>query len=579
MRFYISAALALLCAGGAAAAYTPHRYGLVGADGRLEGNPVLDLRGVSVLFYCPSGPAACGKALEDISKDHAARAVLLTRAFFLAGPGDQAGTAGWNSGSVYEYSAAYDAADWPELAGAAGPRILFFNGGAQACAVNGWRGATGREEFRTCMRKAGLLTPAARLETAAMLPWSFLRAAAAGAARDTASAECSALLKEGAFRPETVPGYDTGTLKRAYDLVSYFDLYTPRPDMLAAQARLLAELKKRGLATEMKVLDLHKSLINARQFSGAAELKALYPQYALQTVPPVTGSTVTKTGETALYYTKDGVTSMQVEKVPAAASRVVIAAFPDCHPAAAALKEIAGDKELGPLFEKHALLLTSRPDFEALGEWNASHKLQYRITAADGDWPGVDFDHSPGFYFMRNGMIVHSIPGWADEGFLDSVAEGLVKAFPGIKLKRRRAAAAAADKPEPVYRRIEPVTLGSLLKGLNPAQAREFCASVRFSSGAFSGAELAAARAVIGGARADRLRGFFSWGQAASADGGFTLGELWGKLDEEQFLRTCASIRTVNGAYAGVNLKYILDVYGEKGAEATSAFFSRPDGN
>ncbi|HNW43272.1 MAG TPA: hypothetical protein PKI19_02135 [Elusimicrobiales bacterium] len=582
MRFFrIAAIFSMLAAAGqvAAAAETPHRYGLVGEDGRPEGAPVLDLAGVKIVFYGVPGAVSSAQALEEISKDAAAAAALFTRGFLLTGAANAGAAAQWNGGSRYEYAVLYSTADWPELAGAAAPQFLFYAGGAQVCAVQGRGGASVAQEFRACMGMAGLGTAAARLESAALVT------ALGGAAesdgeenKTTAAAEGAALLAAGVFMPETLAGYDAGTLKNAYKLAANINFYTPYAEMLAAQAAILAALEQRGLANENKVRDLHERLLDSKKFAEAEALRAHYPAYALQKVPPLTAGPAAGPGEAAVYYTRDGETGLALENVVKVGTRIIVAASPGCHFAENALDEIEKDAELSAVFGRHALLLTSKVDFGALGQWNQAHKMQYRVASDNRDWPGVDFSFSPGFYFLKDGKIVHTVGGWAREGFLEDISAGARLLFPDLKLSR-----VAPEKAEPkteaaapaARRRTARLKLGDLLKGLNDAQLYRFCASLRFSGGVYAGADLDEVREIFGESRVEKLNNYFTGGAPVKPGlaPGPTLGELWKDLDAGQLNQTCRTISFYKGSFGGLNFGEIEDVYGAKGADEAFAYF------
>lgn len=558
-----------------AAAGTAHVYGILNADGKPEGRPVLDLSAPGIVFYCLPGEARCAKALEEISGDTAAGAALFTRAFFITGPANAEAAAEWNAAHRQQFAVMYSTADWPEFDAPAAPAIQFYSGGKSVCAIKGWRGRAAAG-FTGCLKKARLLTLEARLESATMLtrlenPQEDFRKEELA----LAAAEGRALVKEGAFALGALPAYDKRALKNAYALTSSVNFYFPTAGMLDIQTAILAELEKRGLANEFKVRQLHERLLDNKLFAAGEAIRAGYPAYDLQKVPQVTGSPEIKEGEAGLYAT-DGETSLELQKVPKKATRIVIAASPGCHFAQNALEEIDKDPELSPVFARHALLLTSKVDMASLKKWNTEHRLQYRITANDADWPGVDFSLSPSFYFLKDGIPVYSIPGWSNEGFLDSISGGIKLLFPDMKLSRKPAGKEAKKEDgRPGRRKVIPARLGDFIKGLSKEQTRRFCAGLRYQDGTFTGAEMEDVLAVFGQGRAAAINAYLGGKTEPGArPAGKKLGELWSKLDTEGLNHTCGTINYHNGHFGGFNYRDVADAYGDKGVDEGFAFFT-----
>ncbi len=581
MKFIAMAAAALLLGAGlrAGAETGRHRYQLINEAGQPEGRPALDLAGTKIIFYGEPGAAFSIQAMEDLARDDTAKAALLARAFFITSAESLNAAAEWNRGSPFEYTVMYSTGDWPEFVFSAEPRVIFYSDGSALCDLQGWRGAGSSAEFRSCLDKAGLLEVPARLESALRIrrlassqdDWDDER-------KRLVSSEFKTLLAGKAFAPASLPAYDIGTLKNAYDLTSYFNCYTPDKESLAAQEGLLAELGKRGLANENKVQDLHQRLLDFKLFAKASALKERYPAYELQTVPPITGSLGTKPGEAAVYYTKDGKTALEIKKVKKGGRRILVAARPGCHFAADALGSIEKDAELGPLFRKYALPLTSDIDFASLGSWNTAHKLQYRVTASGKDWPGVDFSFSPTFYFIKDGKIVHTVKGWSDEEPFAGIYEGLARLFPEMKLRNKPKKKKIKSKNAAGRRRLPRYPLGKYLKGLSDAQINRFCSSLRFDGGVFAGANMDDIREIFGEKRVEELNILFTGKPAArAAPGGKTLGELWKGLDAGQLNRTCATIIFNKGNYGGLNFGELNDALGGKAAEEADSFFMPPE--
>ena len=583
MKFIALAAAALLLAAGvqAGAETGGRRYRLINDAGQPEGRPALELAGTKIVFYCEPGAAFSIQALADLSKDDTAKAALLARAFFITSAESLAAAAEWNRASPFEYAVMYSTGDWPEFVFSAEPRIFFYSDETALCDLQGWRGAGSSAEFLACLDKAGLLKVPARLEGALALrrlansqdDWDEER-------KRLVLYEFKTLLGGGAFAAANLAAYDNKSLKNAYDLASYFTFYTPDKESLAVQDGILAELGKRGLANEDKVGNLHQSLLNFKLFAKASALKERYPAYELQQVPPITGSPRVKPGEAAVYYTKDGKTALELRKVKKGGRRILVAGNPGCHFAAEALGSIEKDPELGPVFKKYALPLTSRVNFSSLGSWNTAHKLQYLLTASDKDWPGVDFSFSPTFYFIKDGKIVHTVRGWSDEEPFNGLYEGLARLFPEMKLRNKPPKKKAKSEKPAARRRLPRYPLGKYLKGLNEAQVNRFCSSLRFDGGVFAGAEMADIREILGEKRVEELYALFTGkpaGEAVSRAGGKTLGELWKGLDAGQLNRTCSTIIFHNGNYGGLNSGELGDALGGKAADEADAFFMPPE--
>lgn len=582
MKLIATIAAVLLLADGmrAGAETSGHRYQLINEEAQPEGRPALDLAGTKIVFYGEPGAAFSIQALADLSKDDTAKTALLARAFFITSAESLPSAAEWNRTSPFEYAVAYSTADWPELVFSAEPRIFFYSDGTALCDLKGWRGAESSAEFRACLDKAGLLAVPARMESALLV--RHLAEGEDGRDEERKKlvlSEFKTLLGGGVFSRANLRAFDNRTLKKAYDLTSYSNFYAPGEKSLSAQGEILSALERRGLANEDKVQDLHQRLLNSKLFSMASELKKQYPAYELQTVPPLKGALAAKPGEAAVYYTLDGKSALEIKKVKKGGRRILVAAFPGCHFADEALEAIEKDAELGPIFGKYALPLTSEVDFSSLGSWNLAHKLQYRVTVADNDWPGIDFTSSPIFYFIKDGRILHESPGWSDEAPFSRIYEGLAKLFPEMKFRNKPEKKKAKSEKPAVRRRLPRYALGKYLKGLNDAQVNRFCSSLRFDAGVFAGADMDDITEIFGEKRVRELRGYFTGSPDAAAPpgpGGVTLGELWKGLDAEQLNRTCFTIIFNSGRFGGLNFGDLTDTFGEKAYNDVFSYFSPP---
>lgn len=241
-------------------------------------------------------------------------------------------------------------------------------------------------------------------------------------------------------QPVELNDADLRTAFKASDLAAF---YSYRADHAQLLASLLQELERRGLATVDDYESLEGAFVQSRLFDEARALQQAHPQ--LPALPAMRIADIP--ARAAWRYDPDGnaiaLESAEFGDGPA----IVVIAHPLCHPSQRAFDAIEADPVLHALFAEHAMLVAppSRkfevPQFQA---WNAAHPdFPMRLAYDHAQWPQVRDWATPHFLFYREGRLVETVSGWADQG----VAAKLLRAAQGIGLSTGGGAPTAALPP------------------------------------------------------------------------------------------------------------------------------------
>ena len=377
-----------------------------------------------ILVYADPGDPLAARAMGKIEADDtlgpafAAWASLLTDKYNFKKSGE------WNAKHRVKFKIMYSEKEWAGLEKSSVPVFNVFKDGKPACFVGGWKDEASALELNKCLAEAGFLSREGRL--AAALRIIELRMVDVPGYNERVSLfkkEYGKLAEEGAFDTAALGAYSRQALLDAYETTGYYVAYSPAKDKLESLENIFAEIEKRKMEDAGKVKTLYGLLLDARKFDTAGLLRARYAGYELENPPKLSGKEPAR-GKIFVYK----VTARNVLATEAAGlkgKQIIIAAQPGFHPTQRAFKEIEADKVLSDIFKNKGLLLAAGSDFAGVNEWNGSHKVKFKLINSARDWPGIDLENSPSFYFLEDGKIVYSFTGWPQDGNMAELHTGL----------------------------------------------------------------------------------------------------------------------------------------------------------
>jgi len=222
-------------------------------------------------------------------------------------------------------------------------------------------------------------------------------------------------------------GTDLGLLFRAASIAQFytFDVRYVRDMQLD-----LAELQKRGGATQGEYGDFYSALIASRRFSQARTFAQTHPGFSIAPIPTFrnlsNGSTA---GPTAMILSSDGSELHRRSINLHEPAQIVVISSPLCHFSAGGLRDIDSDGVLHKVFQSHATWLippNAATSFEAVEQWNRKHPDERMVMAYRfQEWPMFDRWELPTFYFLRSGRVIAQVVGWPRQGRKREVEDAL----------------------------------------------------------------------------------------------------------------------------------------------------------
>ncbi len=182
----------------------------------------------------------------------------------------------------------------------------------------------------------------------------------------------------------------------------------------------LAELQKRGGATQANYDEMYYSFIATRQFSRARAFARAHPRLALVRIPEFRDvSDAGSSGPTAMIVSPDGRVLSRRSVNLHKPAQIVVITTPFCHFSQRAIPNIESDTTLGQAFRDHATWLVPpvRGGFDDVEQWNREHPHEaMQIAYKFQEWPMFDRWETPTFYFLKRGKVVAQVVGWPRQG-------------------------------------------------------------------------------------------------------------------------------------------------------------------
>ncbi|KAF0124159.1 MAG: hypothetical protein FD154_2492 [Elusimicrobia bacterium] len=234
-----------------------------------------------------------------------------------------------------------------------------------------------------------------------------------------ALAELAADIKPADLAPAALRAYPEATLDQLYKALRRIALFTPdsAPNALRLE-EVFEEKVRRGTFEADHAEEVYGCLLQARLFHRARALKERFPAILTRPLPRVVTPDPLPSGQWLAYDVLDGGSTAKIKSLRLAKGpRVVVVTEPGCVVTSRAMREIMEDKRVGPAFDAAAVLVMRRFDPPAVLEARAASGLeQVYMARYSSDFPGVVFDGSPRFFFLRDGKAVTELRGWGDGG-------------------------------------------------------------------------------------------------------------------------------------------------------------------
>lgn len=221
------------------------------------------------------------------------------------------------------------------------------------------------------------------------------------------------------------------------DLASYFSaahtigFYTMRPSYATQLRQILDELQRRKLVTPIGRQQMLDGYIRARMFEDARAFAADPANAGLKPLPTIRDESSSENSLTLWRIQDAGQTLVRHDFELADQPVLLVLGPPNCSFSEKAAEDIAKEGDLFELMARHSIWLmpqSSIPDVSQLNVWSTSQPgWPKELIHLDSDWPFIDFNMSPGFYFLENGKVVSHVQGWPGPEQLAELREGFRK--------------------------------------------------------------------------------------------------------------------------------------------------------
>ena len=190
--------------------------------------------------------------------------------------------------------------------------------------------------------------------------------------------------------------------------------------------------------------ELYAIYLRFTDFPKAKLLTQQYPDILKDLVPDIHEDPAALNKPHKLYKISPDGKSLNLISAPFGDSRQIIMLLnPECDFARQAMKSILSTPDIRKYFEKYALIIcpvySSISSIAEAAKWNTMNpKLEYYVylnrKGLKEDWKQFEMRAMTDFYFIKNGQIIHRIPGWGptDAEFVADLRKAINK-LEGLK--------------------------------------------------------------------------------------------------------------------------------------------------
>lgn len=234
----------------------------------------------------------------------------------------------------------------------------------------------------------------------------------------------------GAMAPSGLPGVSDADLALVFRAAETVEFYSRDSAYLAPMRAVLAELERRGIATDAQRTSYFQALVGLRQFDVARSYASANPSLRVEAIPridPIRG----EKGLPMVYEVDRTGSSLRPRYVDIrTGTKLIVVAHPLCAFSRRAMETLAADTELRPLLPD--VLWMAPVDqllfLDVVSNWNQSHPLTRIVLARRlSDWPMFQNWATPHFYLLRDGKLVDDFAGWPKSGNRNRLVQLLKK--------------------------------------------------------------------------------------------------------------------------------------------------------
>jgi hypothetical protein len=232
-----------------------------------------------------------------------------------------------------------------------------------------------------------------------------------------------------------VPHHDSDALRREsdarlkelLDAAWFVAAFSLEPRHIARVEAAFEELARRRIAAPGQSTKLLEILVGARLLEKAHAFASRYSPDRIGAIPTIIDHAASTAIQTLLDLS-DPTGTLHRRQFTMQPVQLIVVAHPGCGFTRAAARALAGDPRLADLIEAHATWIVPpslESDFEPIRSWNRDNPdRQMRLVYRRSEWPMIDLGGVPQFYFLKEGVVVHHVRGWRDNGQLAQIAEG-----------------------------------------------------------------------------------------------------------------------------------------------------------
>jgi hypothetical protein len=204
-----------------------------------------------------------------------------------------------------------------------------------------------------------------------------------------------------------------------------------KPAYARQMRQVFDELQRRQLATPTMRQQMLDGYTRARMFDDARKFAAGPDNAGLKPLPTLRLESSAEKSLTLWRVQDAGQTLVRHDFNLTDRPVLIVLAPPGCGFSRKAAKDIAKEGDLFELMARHSIWLMPQseiPDASALNVWSTSQSGWPReLIHLNSEWPFIDFNLSPGFYFLENGKVISHVQGWPGQEKLAELREGFRK--------------------------------------------------------------------------------------------------------------------------------------------------------
>jgi hypothetical protein len=214
-----------------------------------------------------------------------------------------------------------------------------------------------------------------------------------------------------ALRDAILAKADRVELAVLFDVTNIVASNTLDPKHVHDAASAFRAMDRVGAASDVEIQTLRSLMLKARAFDAPVQLA----------LPRLVDESQGKTP--TILHVEPG--TLIRRWFPMVGPQIVVVSQPHCGFSARAMRDIASDTVLAPVFDQHSRWLVPQ---QASGEPEqvlAPSRFRYTLAYTQSEFPMIDVWETPTFYFLNGTKVIKKVVGWPREGRRQEVLEGV----------------------------------------------------------------------------------------------------------------------------------------------------------